>query len=111
MKKIVSTILSAAMVASPAMPVTIGMSSAAEAAGKKFCKSWAKEKADKNPSKKVVKNMVGLGSAGALVGSALGGKKTTVAGAAIGACSGMVYGGSKWDNYYWSYYDYCRTEM
>jgi conjugative relaxase-like TrwC/TraI family protein len=49
------------------------------------------------------------GVVGGLIGSAVGGKKTTVFGAAGGAGLGMVHSGSKWDKYYWAAYDDCRS--
>ncbi len=53
--------------------------------------------------------MIAAGVVGGLLGAAVGGKKSTVAGAALGAGGGMVYSGSKWDKYYWRAYEDCRS--
>jgi len=93
------------------MPVAVGISAPAQAAGKKYCQNWAHRYADKKTNKKVVTNMIIGGVAGGLLGSAFGGKKSTVFGAAGGAGVGMVSGGSKWEKYYWQGYEYCRDEL
>lgn len=109
MKKIVSTVLSAAMVASLSLPVFVGASSTAQAEGRRYCENYARKYANKKTNKKVVQNMIAAGVVGGLLGAAVGGKKATAFGAAGGAGLGMVHSGSKWDKYYWRAYEDCRS--
>lgn len=110
MKKFLSTVMSAAMVASLALPVAVGTASVAEAKGHKYCKKVAHAYANKKTKKKIVVNtLLGVG-VGAAVGNVFGGKKTTIAGAALGGTAGAISGDSKWEKYYWARYEQCRDE-
>ena len=108
MKKIMSLMLSAAVVTSA---MAISVSVPAEAAGKRYCQDYAKSKADRKTTRRVVRDAVIGGVVGGVVGSIVGGRKTTAFGAVGGAAVGVASNDGRWQRTYNNAYAFCRSEL
>jgi uncharacterized protein YcfJ len=113
MKKLIQIISAAALVLSVSVPATIVMSGDALALTKKQarkCDSYARHKAKQKTNGSALTGLIVGGVGGALIGDAVGGKKSTIIGGAGGAAAGLAVGGSKYDRYYHKYFARCAAE-
>ena len=113
MKKLIQIISAAALVLSVSVPATIVMSDDALALTKKQarkCHAYAKDKARSKTDRSALGGLLLGGVGGALIGDAVGGKKSTVIGGAAGAATGLAVGGSQYDRYYHRYFNRCAAE-
>jgi uncharacterized protein YcfJ len=113
MKKLIQMISAAALVLSFSVPATIVMSGDALALTKKQarkCHYYAEQKARKKTNKSAFTGLVVGGIGGALLGDAVGGKKSTIIGGAGGAAAGLAVGGTQYDKYYHRYFKRCAAQ-
>lgn len=113
MKKLIQMMTAAALALSVAVPATIVMSDDALALTKKQarkCHVYASNKAKKKTNKSALTGLVVGGLGGALIGDAVGGKKSTILGGAGGAAAGLAVGGSQYDRYYNRYFARCAAQ-
>ncbi len=113
MKKLIQMMTAAALALSVAVPATIVMSDDALALTKKQarkCHSYARHKAKQKTNGSALTGLIVGGVGGALLGDAVGGKKSTIIGGAGGAAAGLAVGGSQYDRYYHRYYTRCAAQ-
>jgi uncharacterized protein YcfJ len=84
------------------------------AAGKRYCRAYAEDVADRRTgAQQVVGGLVGGAIAGGLIGAALGGKKSVRTGVIVGGATGAVVGGAhantRWEKVYRRAYNDCRS--
>jgi uncharacterized protein YcfJ len=84
------------------------------AAGKRYCRAYAEDVADRRTgAQQVLGGAVGGAVAGGLLGAVIGGKHAVRTGIIAGGVTGGVLGGAhankKWEKVYWRAYNDCRS--
>jgi uncharacterized protein YcfJ len=113
MKKLIQMMTAAALALSVAVPATIVMSDDALALTKKQarkCHIYASDRAKRKTNKSALTGLIVGGVGGALIGDAVGGKKSTIIGGAGGAAAGLAVGGTQYDRYYHKYFARCASQ-
>jgi uncharacterized protein YcfJ len=105
--KVISAAAVALSVTVPAMTVSSNGAYALTKAQARTCRAYADDKARSKTDRSALGGLLLGGAGGALIGSAVGGKKSTIIGGAVGAGTGLAVGGSQYDHYYRKYYNRC----